>query len=183
MASGALITLQNVVLSPELTLDEARLEGVNWSAEREEAGSLKADFGDVKFRVVVSEPNVNRALSAHIPAGFPLKNVSLSLFSGKVKISGSLVKGFISLPVAAEAVIKARNGVEVYFDLTEARAGVGLPPAVAEVIQGQMNAELRAIVAQQLQASPFPLYIEEIRAEPGRLIAQGKIRLRYPFAP
>ncbi len=182
LTAGALVTLQNVVLTPDLTLDEARLEGANWSVDYEGETNLKADMGETKFRVVVSEPNVNRALTAHLSANFPLKNVALSLFSERVKISGNFVKGFLSLPVAVEAVIKVRNGVDIYFDLTDVKAGVGLPPAVVEVVQGQMNAELRGVITRQLQESPFPLYIDEIRTEPGRLIAQGKVRLRFPFA-
>ncbi|GDX41281.1 hypothetical protein LBMAG21_15730 [Armatimonadota bacterium] len=110
-----------------------------------------------------------------------MKNVALALFSEKAKITGNLVKGFISLPVAVETVIKVRNGVEVYFDLTDVKAGIGLPPAVVEVVEGQMNAEVRGIIQAQLKVCPIPIYVEEIVSEPGRLIVQGKTRLHFPL--
>lgn len=175
------INLQNVVLNHEVTFDEVRLEGASWSVGTTDEAAIKAELGEVKFRIVISEPNLNRAFKAHLPTDFPLKNVALALFSEKAKITGNFVKGFISLPVAVETVIKVRNGVEVYFDLTDVKAGIGLPPAVVEVVEGQMNAEVRGIIQAQLKVCPIPIYVEEIVSEPGRLIVQGKTRLHFPL--
>ncbi len=176
---GAQITLQKVVLNPDVTLDEIRLDGTNLTVTQTQDAKIAGDLGEVRVRIVMAEPNVNRALTAYLSPDFPIKSLSLRLFSDKVKITGNFVKGFFSLPIAIDSVIKVRNGVELYFDLTGIKAGFGMPPAVVEVIEGQLNATLRDAIAKHQHESPIPFYIDEVRTEPGRLIALGKAQLRF----
>lgn len=180
--SSAQVVARGVSVSPHLLLEEVTLEGGTMSLGGTTAGITNMDLGEVKVRATLSEPNLNRIVQANLPADLPLKNLQFSLYSGKVKVSGNYVK-LVSIPVVVDATILVKNGIDISLDLTEVKAGVGLPAAVVEVIEGQLNRELGRQIGEQMRQLPFPVYVEEIRCEPGRLVAFGRMRVKLSLSP
>jgi hypothetical protein len=170
------IQAQNVALREDALLEEVRIEGGAIRFDLDAAGVWRLETGELRVRAALSEANLNRLLTANLPADMPLKNLHIDLFSSKARLTGTYVK-LIGIPISADVAIKIRNGVDVYFDLTGARAGVGLPAAAVEVIAGQVNRELSGKIGAQLRQLPFPVFLDEIRCEPGRLTLLGRTRL------
>jgi hypothetical protein len=177
----AQIQAQGVQVREDIFLEEVRLEGGAIRLDWEPTGDFTLDFGEVKVRAEMSEPNLNRMLLANLPSELPLKNLQFSLFTGKLRMTGNYVK-LISIPISVDANLLVLNGIEVLFDLTEMKAGVGMPAAVVEVIEGQLNRTLSRQIGEQIRQLPFPVSLDEIRCEAGRLIVFGRVKLRLPFA-
>jgi len=100
---GAQIHLVSVRLREDILLDEVHLEGgdirVELPAAAGEPPRLFAE-GTV-FRAMMTEVNLNRALAANPPPGGTLKNLRVAVLSGKLRLTGQIVKG-ISLPFTIE---------------------------------------------------------------------------------
>ena len=177
----AVLNAANVQLRDDVILDEVRIESAEISLEQPAGSGEPAQIktGEVKFRATMSELNLNRMLTANLPPEAPVRNLKVALFSGKARISGTLVK-VIGIPFTIDATIKIVNGVRVIFDLTTGTlVGLGLPSAVVELIEQSVN---RA-VSQDLTKLPVPVYLEEVRCEPGRVTVIGKARIIWPPPP
>ncbi len=174
---SAQIVAQNVEVTPNILLEEVRLEGGAMRVNCNALGVTDIDLGEVRIRATLSEPNLNQIVQANIPPDMPLKNLQFNLYTGKIKVTGNYVK-LISIPVAIDAVILVKNGIDLYLDLTEVKAGMGLPSSVVEVIEGHINRALGHQIGEQIRQLPFPIYIEEIRCEPGRLTVIGRLRVQ-----
>lgn len=175
-ASGAQIHLQNVQLRDDIVLDEVHLEGggieiaLPGNADRP---SLKA--GETGFRVLMTEPNLSRLITANTPADAPVRNLSVVLLSGRARVSGQLTRSVLSLPFTAEVMPRIENGVRVTWEIGK---GLPFPAAVVEIIEQQINSH----AAIDLSPLPVPVRLDEIRLEPGRLTVIGKARLSWPLA-
>lgn len=174
---AAHIQLQNVQLREDVTLDEVHLDGETVVLEPP-AGDAPAHIstGETRVRAVMSEQNVNRMLAANLPPDVPLRNLRASLLSGKVRFTGQIVK-LISIPITLEGVPKVENGVRVFLDWQGVRSGISWPAALVEVVEQYFNKTL------DLTKSPVPVWIDEIRCEPGRLTVLGRARITWPPAP
>ena len=177
---GAQIHLQNVRLREDVLLDEVHLEGEDVHLESPtrpgESGTITT--GETRVRIVVSEPNLNRILADNIPEDAPVRSLRISVLSGRLKITGNFIKSVMSLPFTVEATPKIENGIYVTYEFHSAKMGVGLPAAVVDVIQNIINERLML----DMSKSPIPIWLDEIRCEPGRISVLGKIRIQWPPA-
>ena len=173
----ALFQAQNVRLRPDTLLDEVRIEGADISVQppASPGDTARVQTGEMKFRATMSEPNLNLLIQANFPADIPIRNLHIALFSGKARISGQLHK-VISLPFTVEATLLITHGVRVGFDLTDVRAGIGMPAVLVEMLEQAMNRACEL----DLTKLPFPVYLDEARCEPGRLTVVGKARVIWP---
>jgi len=177
LIGGAKIDLRNVQLSAEVVLDEVLLEGgdikIEVSGSEPEAA---ISSGETKVRAVMSEANLNRLVTAKMPADSPIRNLSIALLSGKARISGKALITFVPLPFSIEAVARVDNGQRVSLDCRSATMGIDLPRAVVDVIEQRINEALGLDVS----TLAIPVWIDEIRCEPGRLTALGRARISWP---
>jgi hypothetical protein len=169
---------QNVQLREGVMLDEVKLEGADLRYESAEGKPGQFSTGEMRFRVVVTEPNVNRALAASMPPDFAVRSLTVELFSGKARISGQYQKLGLPIPVTLEAAPRLENGIKVSLDVSGAKAIFGFPAALVETIEFLLNRELTL----DLSSSPVPVYLDDVRCEPGRLVILGRARLSWPPA-
>ena len=173
---SAQVHLFNVILREDLTLDEVHLQGAEIAVETlpgEKDPRITAD--ETRFQAIITEPNLNRLLEANLPPDFPLRNLRVAVLSGKVRISGQFVK-IISIPLTLEGTPRLENGVRVSLDWQGINAkGIPLPGALVELLQQQLNKSL------DLTKLSVPLWLDEIRCEPGRLTVSGRARLAWPL--
>lgn len=176
----AVIKLQNVQLRGDALLDEVQLEGGDITfTPSDGAMEAKVSAGETRFQVTVSEPNINRLLSANLPPDAPVRELKFASLSGKARLSGRYVKFGIGLPFTLEAVPRIENGQRVWLDCQSMNVVVGsLPEPVLKVIEQVVNNNLNLDLAQ----SPVPVYLAEIRCEPGRVTVLGRARISWPLA-
>lgn len=205
---GAHLHFQQVQLRDDVLIDEIHLDIKNASYEERKGDSgqngettytqsaaqnavRKAAQDVIKnvvqieetgFTAIVSEPNLNRLLAANVPADAPARHLRLLLLSGKARITGQFVKSVLSLPFTVEAVPVVDNGMRLSLDFQSAKMGVTLPGPVLDVIEQILNRSL----SLDLSRLPFPVRLDEIKCEPGRLTVKGKARIAWPpvsYAP
>lgn len=174
----AQIDLQNVQLRENVVVDEVHLEGGDIRLEPPAAEDTppRVTAGETRFRAVLSEMNLNRALASLLPPEAPIRNLRAALLSGRVRLTGQYVKVF-SIPVTIEGVPRIENGVRVYLDWEAAKVGFTLPAPIREVVEQSLN---RTLV---LSKAPIPVWLDELRCEPGRLTALGKAHIFWPPVP
>ena len=177
LIGGARIDLKNVRIREDLLLDELFLEGGEIRVEAP-AGETEARLttGETQVRAVMSEANLNRLVAASLPADTSIRNLQIALLSGRARISGKAVVTVVPIPFSVEATPRVENGVRITLDCSAATFGIGLPRAVVDVIQQKLNELLSLDVADV----PFPIWIDDIRCEPGRLSAAGRARIAWP---
>ncbi len=177
----AQVHLTNVKLRDDVILDEVHLEGENILAEapqnKGENGKITAT--DTKVRAMMTEANVNLMLAGNVPADAPVRNLSIAILSGKVRITGHVVKSVMSLPFTIEAIPRIDNGVRVWLDFQSSKMVFNMPSSVTEMIEQQINKQLSI----DLSKLPFGVRIDEIRCEPARLTVLGKASIVLPPAP
>ena len=184
---GAQIRLQQIRLREDITLDEVQLDTKEVRFETFAAGatiqngaSVGAGYlitvAETDFSAMMAEPNLNRMLTTNLPADVPIRNIQLALLSGKVRITGQFVKSVLSLPFTVEAVPMLDNGVRIWFDFQSAKLGFKIPGAVLDVLEQFVGPSL----SLDLSKLPFPVRLDEIRCEPGRLKVKGKARISWP---
>lgn len=196
---GAQIHLQHVQLRDDILIDEIHLsgkearyemfeavgsEGIN--SENLNSENIKSKYKsqapyslsvpEMEFTAMISEPNIQRLVSANMPADSAVRNVRLLLLSGKARVTGQFVKSVISLPFVVEAVPIIDNGVRIKLDFQEARLGIKVPGLVLDVIE-QVVANSLSLDLSKLS---FPVRLNEIKCEPGRLTVTGKTRIKWP---
>ena len=79
-----------------------------------------------------------------------------------------------------EAVPRVENGVRVSLDWQQMKVGLAVPGPVREAMERPLQQDLRP------DALPIPVWLDEIRCEPGRVTAIGKARSpgrRLPAPP
>jgi hypothetical protein len=178
---AAQIHLQNVQLREDVTLDEVHLEGETLRLEMPAAGEpAHVTTGETRFRVVMSEANLNRTLAANLPPEAEIRNVRLVTLSGKVRFTGQRVVLGLGVPFTVEAVPRIENGVRAFPDLQALNAaGMPMPAAFVEILEQR----LRKTLTLDLTQVPIPVWLDEIRCEPGRLTVLGKARFVWPPTP
>ncbi len=204
---GAQLHFQQVQLRDDILIDEIHLDVKNATYEERKSGAAQNGQSDAQdttqgavqnaaqntaknvvqveetgFTAIVSEPNLNRLLAANVPADAPARHLRLLLLSGKARITGQFVKSVLSLPFTVEAVPVVDNGTRLHLDFQSAKMGVTLPGPVLDVIEQILNRSL----SLDLSRLPFPVRLDEIKCEPGRLTVKGKARIAWPpvsYAP
>jgi hypothetical protein len=179
---GVQIRLQNVRLRADVTLDEVSLESgdIQITESEEAGGAVAARAAETKFHIMISEPHINEFLAVNLPADGALRNVRLALLSGKVRLTGQVIKSILHLPVTLEAIPLIENGVRVKLDCQAAKIGIALPAAVVELVEVYINDNPK--LPLNLSRLPVPVRLDEIRCEPGRLHVTGRARLQWPPA-
>ena len=162
------------IVSEGIHSEEKRSDGVH-SKERS-AAAFSLSVPEMEFTAMITEPNIQRLLSANMPADSAVRNVRLLLLSGKARITGQFVKSVISLPFVVEAIPVIDNGVRIKLDFKEARLGIKLPGLVLDVIEQIVESSL----SLDLSNLSFPVRLHEIKCEPGRLTVKGKTRINWP---
>ena len=178
---GAQIHLQQVQLRPDLLLDEVHLDGAQVAFEShkvagEEEAVNKISVAETQFTAMMTEPNLNRLLSANMPPDAPVRGVQLALLSGKARVTGHFVKSVLSLPFTLEGVAVVDNGTRVRLDFQSARVGITIPAPVLEVVEQHMH----RILTLDLTKLSVPVRLDEIKCEPGRLTIKGKAKIVWP---
>ena len=190
---GAQIHLQQVQLRDDILIDEIHLDGKDLQFDAEPSANAAAGekrqntqsavrVEETNFTAMMSEPNLNRLLTANLPENTPARHLRLILLSGKARITGHFVKSVLSLPFTVEAVPVVDNGTRIHLDFTTAKMGVSLPGPVLDVIEQALSRSL----SLDLSRLPFPVRVNEIRCEPGRLTVKGSAKIAWPpvsFAP
>ncbi len=170
--------LQNVQLREDVILDEAHLEGEAFRLDPpagDEPGRVTA--GETRFRAMMSEANLNRMLAANLPPEAEIRNLRIATLSGKVRFTGQRVMLGLGVPFTVDAVPTIENGVRAFPDLQAMKAGImNVPTAVVEFLEQR----LRKTMTLDLTKSPIPIWLDEIRCEPGRITVLGKARLSWP---
>jgi len=172
---GAHIHLLNVKLGEDLILDEVHLEGGEIRVEMPAAaGEPPQIFAEgTVFRVMVTEVNINRFLAANPPPDERLRGLRVAVLSGKLRLTGQFVK-VISIPFTIEGVPRIENGTRIFLDWQGVTLGVGLPKAIVDILEEQLNRSL------DLTQLPIAVWVDELRCEPGRLTAAGRARVLLP---
>lgn len=177
-AESVRLVLQNVRFGPGLVVDEVHLESGEISVEPpSSAGQLpRVSGGETRGRILITEPNLNRLLTVE-QASVPIRNLRIAVLTGRVRVSGQKSVLGLGVPFSAEAIPRIENGVRPYLDWqTMNAAGLGLPSAVVELLEQQINSR----IAIDLSRLSIPLWLDEIRCEPGRITVIGKVRLAWP---
>ncbi|MBC7527953.1 MAG: LmeA family phospholipid-binding protein [Chthonomonadaceae bacterium] len=171
------IIAQNVRLPRSLIVDEVRVDAPSVIAIPPHNGEkLKASAGEQKLRVLITEPNINAVLAVNIPESVPVRNLKVEVMSGKMKVSGH----YKIAPFTVDAVPVIENGVRVKIDLSGGKSGMfGMPSAMIGFIESEVNQKMKI----DLSLLPFPVQLDAITCEPGRVIITGRAKLSYPLPP
>ncbi len=177
-AGAATISLRNASFSPILTVDELVLEAGNLQLNPGENGrDLRFTSGETRFRGMLTEASLNSLIAGSLPADAPLRNVKVTLYSGRAQLKGQFVKSVMSLPFTLNAKPVVTNGIRLALDCSATQiGGIGLPGAAVEIIERVLNEKL----SLDLTASTIPVWLDEVRCEPGRLTVLGRARLNWP---
>jgi hypothetical protein len=177
---GVQLHLQNVRLRADVMLDEVSLESGDIHITEAEGGDgVTARAAETKFHIMLTEPHINEFLAVNLPTDGALRNVRLALLSGKVRISGQVVKSIMHLPVTLDAVPLIENGVRVKLDCqATTAAGITLPAALVDLVELFINDNPK--LPLDLAKLPIPVRLDEIRCEPGRLHVTGRAKLQWP---
>jgi hypothetical protein len=172
------IISRNVRLRADLVLDEVRL---NTDQARYESRLLPDEephltIDELNAQITISEPNLNRFIAANQGKDATVRNVNVSLLSGKARITGQLVK-LITLPFTLEALPRIENGIRVVPEFLRLNASIlSLPASAVDIIEARLVPHLTL----DLSNLPVPVYLDEVRCEPGRLVIMGKARIHLP---
>ena len=177
LVGGARIALDNVQLRDDVLLDELHLEGGDVRIEPR-AGELEARIttGETSVRAMMSEANLNRLVTANLPSDAPVRSLHIALLSGRARISGKALVSIVPFPFSIEAMPRIENGVRVTLECRTATLGVDLPRAVVDILEQRINDAMGLDVS----TLEIPIWIDEIRCEPGRLTAIGRARIAWP---
>ena len=178
LVGGARIELQNVQLREDILLDELRLEGGDVRVEipAEQGAEPRIATGETRVRAMMSEANLNRMVAANLPADAPVRGLHIALLSGRARVSGKALVSIVPFPFSIEATPRVENGVRVLLDCRSATVGVDLPRAVVDILQHRINDALGIDVS----TLEVPIWIDEVRCEPGRLMVSGRARIAWP---
>ncbi|MDE2125091.1 MAG: LmeA family phospholipid-binding protein [Armatimonadetes bacterium] len=175
--SGTL-TARNVKLRADTTVDELLVEIVGLRGSVQPDGDVRVTSKEAAVTAIISEVNLNRLMEASIPADAPVRSMRLAVLTGKIRLTGQVVKMGIGLPISADAVIRIEAGVRAMPDWqTMTAAGIGLPSAVVQFIENQ----LKSLLTLDLRDLPLPLWLSEAICEPGRIVLKGSARLNWPL--
>jgi len=177
LVGAARIALENVQLREDILLDELHLEGGDIRIEPP-VGEMDARIttGETRIRAMMSEANLNRLVTANLPSDAPVRSLHIALLSGRARISGKALVSIVPFPFSIEATPRVENGVRVLLDCRTATLGVDMPRAVVDVLETRINEALGLDVS----ALEIPIWIDEIKCEPGRLTAIGRARIAWP---
>ncbi len=180
LIGGARISLENVQLRDDVLLDELHLDGSDIRIEQPE-GEAEASIatGETRVRAMMSEANLNRLITANLPADAPVRSLHIALLSGRARISGKALVSILPFPFSIEATPRVQNGVRITLDCRTATLGVDMPRSVVDILETRINDAL----GLDLSTLDIPIWIDELRCEPGRLTAIGKARIVWPPAP
>ena len=177
---GARISLENVRLREDVLLDELHLDGSDIRIEppvgEDEA---RITTGETRVRAMMSEANLNRLIAANLPADAPVRSLHIALLSGRARISGKALISIVPFPFSIEATPRIQNGVRITLDCRTATLGVDMPRAVVDILETRINEALGLDVS----TLDIPVWIDELRCEPGRLTAIGRARIVWPPVP
>lgn len=180
--AAAEIRLHSLKIGNDLLIDEIQFDGKEGLFRQQDGvssqagGAYQIRVGETNFNARISETNLNHLVRARLPADAPARNIQIALLSGKIRITGQLVKSVLSLPFTLEAVPRIDNGVRVYLDFQTAKLGIKLPNALVELVERVLVPSL----TWDLSQTEVPVQLEEIRCEPGRLTARGRLRISLP---
>lgn len=180
-ASSVTVTLGQIQIKPHVAIDEVTLSSdsvtIEPSAEKGQPPRIQA--GETRFSGVLTEPNLNALVQSLTEKNPSLKDVQVALMSGKAKITGQYVK-LLPVPFTVEAVPIIENGIRLVLDIVASNTGIISHPSW---FINLLETNVMSKVAVDLSRLPFPVWLDEARCEPGRLVLRGKARLEYPFAP
>jgi hypothetical protein len=174
---GTRVDARNVAFGPFLVMDEVHMEVddilITPPVSLGEAPHVAC--GDARVSALISEQNLNRALELGLQPDGALKDIRVAMMSGRVRLSFQLAK-LVSLSVSVEATPRIENGIRVVLDWQAATvAGIAVPHGIVTALQDRINKAL------DLSKSPVPVWIDEVRCEPGRLTVLGKVQLAWPL--
>ncbi len=171
------LSLQDLQLREDILLDDVRLEGEGITIDLPENSVSPPHIktGEVKFTAMMTEANINRMVQSNLPKSAPIRNLQLTLLTGRVKAAGQYVK-LISIPFVVEIVPQIENGVRVRLAL-QSSPGLPIPKPILEGIESHLN----HMANIDLSGFPIAIWLDEIRCEPGRITSTGKIRVEFPF--
>ena len=177
LIGGARISLENVQFREDVLLDELHLDGSDVRIEQQDDGAeASIATGETRVRAMMSEANLNRLITANLPADAPVRSLHIALLSGRARISGKALVSIVPFPFSIEATPRVQNGVRITLDCRTATLGVDMPRSVVDILEARINDAL----GLDLSTLDIPIWIDELRCEPGRLTAIGRARIVWP---
>jgi hypothetical protein len=180
-AGSANITLRNATIGPNIVVDELILDAADLElAPGSDGQELRFSSGETRFRGMFTEASVNKIVASNIQADTPVRNIKVSLYTGRAQVKGQFVKSVMSLPFTLDAKPVLTNGIRLSLDCSATQiGGIGLPGAAVDIIERVLNEKLYI----DLTGSTFPVRFDEVKCEPGRLTVIGRARFSWPPVP
>ncbi len=177
------VRLGQVQVRPGVILDDVKLYTTNVQItpppEKGKQATITAD--ETQFSGILTEASLNALISQVMANNPAMKNLQVALMSDKAKITGQFMAKFIPIPFTVEAIPRIENGVKIQLDFRAANAAVfSLPSSFVESLEMTTNGKLNLDLARLL---PFPVWLDTVRCEPGRLVIEGKAKIGYPLIP
>lgn len=191
------ITVHDLALDEATTIDEVVVRlgaasamlaaGAQRLAPENTAGSAgilptEIEIAESTLEATISEVNLNRALSARAPEGGPLREIHVMVLSGKLRVTAQVSLAMLHVPITLDALPKVEGGSRIRLEFQAARMGISLPQTVVDVLEQLVH---ERVLRFDLSKLPFPVHIDEVRCEPGRILctARGRFSLRHAAAP
>ncbi|CCW35703.1 Protein of unknown function (DUF2993) [Chthonomonas calidirosea] len=183
------VALQLPQLPGILHVDEVTIELASARFELDQAGGLKPQLSAdlISVVLVLSEVTLNSLLRDFTPPSAPVRELRIRLLSGKTIVDGKFLPAqknlylpFLSnllVPFTAEVVPAIASTTQIRVELKSVRTGFALPEMAVQHIERLIN-ELPLLSLHQL---PFPVVLQDIRCEPGRLIVRAAVQFSWPF--
>lgn len=181
------VTLRLPQLPGALHVDEVTVE--LGTAHFDQAAGLKPQISAdlTSIGLILSEVTLNSLLHSFTPLSAPVRELQIKLLSGKASVDGKFLPAqknhylpFLSnlpVPFTAEVVPVIASTTQIRVELKSVRAGFALPEMAVHHIERLIN-ELPIL---NLNSLPFPLALQDIRCEPGRLIVRAAVQFSWPF--
>ncbi|HLI48607.1 MAG TPA: DUF2993 domain-containing protein [Chthonomonas sp.] len=181
------VTLQLPQLPGALHVDEVTVELGNAHFDQSPGfkPQISADFTSITL--VLSEVTLNPLLHNFTPLSAPVRELRIRLLSGRAIVDGKFLPAqknpylpFLSnlpVPFTAEVVPVIASTTQIRVELKSVRTGFALPEMAVQHIERLIN-ELPIL---SLKSLPFPVALQDIRCEPGRLIVRAAVQFSWPF--
>lgn len=162
-----------------IIVDEVHIQssGLRLAWQPQEGTAPHVDIKDTNVTLMMTETNVNRLIAAYAPAEGLAKELQITLLTGRMMVSGKIKFGILHATFQAKVIPTIRSGTRIWLDILEIKSIAPMPPAAREMIEKQVNEQ----IPLEFDQLPFPVFLDEIRCEPGRITCCGRLRFNWPF--
>lgn len=176
------ITIGNIVLTARDVLCGNELAIQHLKAEAP-AAHLTVPLGsgpssvELTVTLMLTEPEINRVLSAHAEGG--LRDPRVALMNGSLRVTGRVeVMGPIAVPFALVGVPEVEGGERVRLQVRDVSVvGAALPGFSAQMVGERINAKLAEVL--NVRRLGLPVRLVGVDVETGRLKITAQTSLEW----